>query len=87
MKKIFIALILIFIIFLLSGCGDSFKIPRVELIKNGWRFDNTYLPLRDNYKFAEMPYGIEETEKQNFDLYFPNKNRLTINNIETNNMR
>lgn len=62
MKKIFIALILIFIIFLLSGCGDSFKIPRVELIKNGWRFDNTYLPLRDNYKFAEMPYGIEETE-------------------------
>jgi len=62
MKKIFIALILIFIIFLLSGCGDSFKIPRVELIKNGWRFDNTYLPLRDNYKFAEIPYGIEETE-------------------------
>ena len=31
-------------------------------------------------------FGIEETEKQNFDLYFPNKNRLTIN-IETNNMK
>ncbi len=62
MKKIFIALILIIIIFLLSGCGDSFEIPRVELIKNSWSFDTTYLPLRGNHKFAEVPYGIEETE-------------------------
>lgn len=62
MKKIFIALILIITIFLLSGCGDSFKIPRVELIKNEWNSDTTYLPLRNNHKFAEVPYGIEETE-------------------------
>ena len=62
MKKIFVALILIITIFLLSGCGDSFEIPRIELIKNDWSFDTTYLPLRDNHKFAEVPYGIEETE-------------------------
>lgn len=62
MKRIFVALILIITIFLLSGCGDSFEIPRIELIKNGWSADTTYLPLRDNHKFAEVPYGIEETE-------------------------
>ena len=31
-------------------------------------------------------FGIEDTEKQNFDLHFPKKNRLTIN-PEINNLK
>ena len=63
MKKILFILILIIMIFLLSGCGgDSNKLPRVELWKDSWRINTIYLPLRDNHKFAEVPYGIEETE-------------------------
>ena len=31
-------------------------------------------------------FGIEETEKQNFELHFPKKNRLTIN-PEINNLK
>ena len=63
MKKILIILIFIILIFLLSGCsGDNSKLPRVELWKDPWRVDAIYLPLRDNHTFAEVPYGIEETE-------------------------
>ena len=63
MKKIFIILILIAVTFLLIGCDeDSSKYPRVDLWKNHWRTNTIYLPLRDNHKFAEVPYGIEETE-------------------------
>ena len=63
MKRILLILILIIIIFLLTGCDeDSNKYPRVDLWKNHWRTNTIYLPLRANHTFAEVPYGIEETE-------------------------
>ena len=64
MKKILIVLILIIIIIIISGCnfGDQAKFPRVEIAKDEYTANAIYLPLRENYKFAEVPYGIEETE-------------------------
>ena len=59
----------------------------ISVCKNAIIRERKNLP---NYKEVirniNTEFGIEETEKQNFDLYFPNKNRLTIN-IETNNMK
>lgn len=64
MKKIVAVFMLIVLIIILSGCdfGDQEKIPRIELIKDDWSANTIYLPLRENHKFAEVSYSIEETE-------------------------
>ena len=64
MKKLWIILLLIILIIILSACnfGDQEKIPRIELIKDEWSANTIYLPLREDHKFAEVPYNIEETE-------------------------
>lgn len=64
MKKIFTILILIILIIILSGCGlgDQDKFPRVEMVKDEYTANAIFLPLRENHKFAEVPYSIEETE-------------------------
>ena len=62
MVKKFIAFILIIcILFLLTACGNGDKAPRVEIVPTNWTIDTTYLPLRANHIFAEVPYSIEET--------------------------
>ena len=45
-----------------SGCSNSGKVPRVDILPNHWRFDCFHIPLRENHKFCEVPYGIRETD-------------------------
>ena len=52
---------MILIIMMCSGCGSS-KIPRIDILPNYWGFDSIHLPLRENHKFCEVPYGIQETD-------------------------
>lgn len=52
---------MILIIMMCSGCGNSDKFPRVDILPSHWRFDNFYVPLREGYQFCEVPYGIVET--------------------------
>lgn len=63
MKKISAIIIVIITIVLLGGCGNSDKYPRISIEPTSWRIDHILLPLRENYKFAEVPYTIEETEE------------------------
>lgn len=51
---------MILIIMICSGCGNSDKVPRIDIITSHWRYDCIYLPLREGYEFAEVPYGIEQ---------------------------
>lgn len=64
MKKIFAILMLIVLIIILSSCdfGDQDKFPHVEMAKDEYAANAIFLPLRENHKFAEVPYSIEETE-------------------------
>ena len=63
MRKLSIVILLIFIAIALSGCSDADKAPRVEICKSHWTLDTICIPLRENYKFDEVPYSIEETEQ------------------------
>ena len=62
MKKLCMIFMMILIIMMCSGCGNSEKVPRVDILPNHWRFDGIYLPLRENHRFCEVPYGIRETD-------------------------
>ena len=64
MKKILVILILIISIIILSSCdfGDQDKFPHVKIAKDEYTANAIFLPLRENHKFAEVPYSIEETE-------------------------
>lgn len=74
MKK-FIILILLIMIILLSGCNAD-KVPRVDIVFTGIIYDTIYLPLRPGHQFAEVPYGIEETENgYNIIIYCVKENK------------
>lgn len=62
MKKILLILLLIILTFILCACGNEDKFPRVGIYPTHWKVDSILLPLRNGYQFAEVPYGIEETE-------------------------
>ena len=53
---------MILTILMCSGCSNSGKIPRIDILPTHWRFDSIHLPLRENHKFCEVPYGIQETD-------------------------
>lgn len=62
MKKAVLIGILAAALLLLSGCGDFNKVPRLEVIRSGWRYDNIIIALRDDHKFAEDIYTTIDTE-------------------------
>lgn len=62
MKKGILIGILAAALLLLSGCGISGKVPRLEIIRSAWRFDNIVIALRDKYKIAEDAYTTVDTE-------------------------
>ena len=62
MKKGILIGVLAAALLLLSGCGDFSKVPRIEILRNSWRYDNIIIALRDNYKLAEDVYTIVNTE-------------------------
>ena len=62
MKKSILIGILAAALLLLSGCGNFNKVPRLEIIRSSWRYDNIVIALRDNHKFAEDAYTIMDTE-------------------------
>lgn len=62
MKKVALIGILAAALLLLSGCGDFGKVPRLEIVRSAWRYDNVVIALRDKYKFAEDVYTIVDTE-------------------------
>jgi len=36
--------------------------PKIELWRDGNRFNTTLIEVKDGYKFADEPYSIEDTE-------------------------
>lgn len=62
-KIILIFGFLIICLLAMTSCGRSFgAIPRVDMIYSNYRFDELHIPLRKDYMFAEVPYGIVETD-------------------------
>lgn len=62
MKKGILIGILAAALLLLSSCGDFDKVPRLEIVRSGWRYDSIVIALRDKHKFAEDIYTTVDTE-------------------------
>lgn len=63
MKRMLILIFVVASVLFLSSCDSpSVHIPRVELVPTGYRYDITYIPLRDGFIFSEDPFSIIETE-------------------------
>lgn len=62
MKKLFLIIMMILIILMCTACGKQYQFPQVRLMPTCIRSDHIYIPLREGYEFAEVPFGIIESD-------------------------
>lgn len=63
MRRTILILLFVVLVLMLPGCSKiSNTWPRVSIEPTGYRFDQTYLPLRNGYVFAENFFEIVDTD-------------------------